>query len=736
IWSALQDREGNYWFGTANGVSILTGECFINYSEKDGLANNLVSAIFEDSKGNIWIGSWEGGVSKFDTKTTPGTSGARFKIITQSQGLARNNAFSIMEDSKGNLWFGTRGGGVSKLIVNENRFVNYSLNEGLTDNRVYSIIEDKHGTIWLGTGNGITKIQGNNILRPEELNDEINSTVWCILQDNKGNYWFATDSGAVLYAGPFGDRINVQHFSDKNNFVNARVRTILQDNQGNMWFGTDKGVFIYDNKKIKKSSRQLAGDLGGLFETINQTHGLNSNKIYSMVFDDKGFLWLGTNKGLNRVDVDKYNNTKEISIKHYGLQEGFIGLECNSNAAFKDSRGKLWFGTVHGVTIYDADLDKENSVEPVTKINNIRLFFEDTDWKHYADSIELKAQLPIGLQLTYNKNHLTFAFTGVSLTIPQKVKYQFMLEGFDENYNPVTQKDEITYANIPPGNFTFKVKACNNDGLWNKVPATFSFTIIPPFWQTWWFRVIAFLAVAGAVWFFFYIRFNRLKAKNELDKKIIELERDALRAQMNPHFIFNSLNSIQSFISDNDNEAAARFLAKFARLIRLILDNSRHPNIPFINEVQTLQYYLELEKMRFKDKFEFSIDADPDIDQDLMSIPPMLIQPYVENGILHGVIPKKGGGTINIRFKLNDDVILCIIQDDGIGREKAAELKDQHPSPGMKHDPVGMLVTKERLEILNASISKGSVHIIDLKDDDGKPEGTRVEVSIPYIENA
>jgi len=354
----------------------------------------------------------------------------------------------------------------------------------------------------------------------------------------------ATDYSAVKYSisEEYGSENLVKHFTKKNGFIDSRVSTILQDENGNIWFGTDKGVRMLSAGLIDQRK-----DTSLTFLEVDQNDGLSSNKIYLMAIDDQGFLWIGTNKGLDRLDLDHFYKTEKIAIKHYGKKEGFIGLECNANAVMKDNSGKLWFGTVKGVTNYDHASDRLNTTEPFTKINNIRLFFENTNWEMFSDSLDFGTKLPLNLSLPYDKNHLTFDFLGVSMTIPSKVKYRFKLEGFDTDWNPVTQKTEATYANIPPGFYTFKVKACNNDGLWNQHSTEFNFTIIQPYWQTWWFRALVIMAIISIIWFVFYVRFKRLKTKNEMEKKMIELERSALQAQMNPHFIFNSLNSIQKF---------------------------------------------------------------------------------------------------------------------------------------------------------------------------------------------
>lgn len=218
----------------------------------------------------------------------------------------------------------------------------------------------------------------------------------------------------------------------------------------------------------------------------------------------------------------------------------------------------------------------------------------------------------------------------------------------------------------------------------------------------------------------------------EIEKQLFDLEQKALQLQMNPHFIFNSLNSIQSFIVNNDSDKATLYLAKFAQLMRLILANSREQFVPVKDEIKVLTYYMDIENLRFDNKFDFKIVVDPGIDDDFVGIPPMIIQPYVENAILHGIIHKTGKGNISIILSLQEENILCTVEDDGVGREKAMEIKN---NSGLKHKSRGMLITKERLEILSKQI-KGqiSVNVLDLKDENGIASGTKVEIIIPFKE--
>ena len=249
---------------------------------------------------------------------------------------------------------------------------------------------------------------------------------------------------------------------------------------------------------------------------ITTNNGLVDDGVVSMVFDAEGYVWAGTNKGISRI------NTETFEVRSYTKLEGFKGIECNQNASYLDSKGNLWFGTTIQLTKYDPKVDWVNKLEPQTHIKGIKLFFEDVDWKKALritnDELRMTNEqnqqlagieytgvtkwyhLPENLVLPYDKNHLTFEYVGISLKIPEKVRYQFKLEGLDKDWLPVTSKTEATYSNIPSGDYTFMVKACNDEGVWNKEPAAFPFEIELPYWERWWFyagQVLFFVLLIG-----------------------------------------------------------------------------------------------------------------------------------------------------------------------------------------------------------------------------------------------
>jgi len=554
ILSIFQDREGNIWLGTSGaGICKFESMRFSIYSEKGGLVDNMVFSIFEDRSGNYWFGTY-GGISKYD----PGKS--NYTNYSVNDGLIHNKVRQIIEDKKGNLWIATRGG-VSKFVYSKSResspiFINYARKNicpdgrtdckgGLSSDTVYAILEDRHGNIWFGTyGGGVTMLNVNqnkggdplpHFTYYTEKDGLVNNTVRIIYQDSKGYLWFGTRggvsklmSGDLLHQTSKGSPPNFTNYTEKDGLSNNYVFTILEDDEGNMWFGTYGGgvsqlVTNLPRYKANRPRLKLPGrsqrsssksdgkapprGLGGASSFINFTEedGLSSNTVYFIIFDDDKNLWIGTNKGVDKLDINHYKKSLQKKFKHYGKEEGFLGIECNTNAVLKDSKGDLWFGTIKGAVKYLPQRDKLNLIETKTKIIRHRVFLKDT-------------LLPQNAVLPYDQNHISFEFIGICFTNPNKVRYSYILENFDKDWAPRTSNNQAVYSNLPPGSYTFKVESCNNDGFWNREPTTFSFTITPPFWWTWWFWLLCSLAAFGGIFGFVKIRERGMKR----EKRILE----------------------------------------------------------------------------------------------------------------------------------------------------------------------------------------------------------------------
>ena len=756
IFSVLKDHNGRVWFGTANGVSMFDGTSFHNFYNNNGLPVNVVMCMNEDSSHDIWFGTSGGGVSRLDN--------TRFVHFTESDKMGRQ-VYSLIQALNGKMLFATSEGGLTLFDGH-----NFSLLKGTSDftsSKVRALYYDSDSNLWIGTQNdGLFKFNSYGFHHITMADSLISNSINGIAMDTARNIWFSSpDSGICVLTKDN----TFAYFTAKNGLLSNTIYALASDENGSVWIGTDKGlnrISIFGTKtlypEIAKYTREeglsnnsvrsvaidnmgnvFVGTAGGginilkdnNFISIDRKNGLTSNNIYTLLFDNGNNLWVGTEQGVDRITFG--DNFKVTELRHFGKNEGFSGIEVYRNSCFKDKDGRLWFGTVNGATVYNPNEDVPYEIAPKTHITGIKLFFDNIENTKYADSVSSWYPIPEALVLPYNQNSLTFDFVGIYQRNPEAVLYKWKLEGLNNDWSPVLRQHEVTYSNLSPGNYTFLVLSGNEYNVWNKEPARFTFTILPPIWERWWFMLLSGMLIVGLIAYFFHSRVKKIKEKNRIEKEklemkmsIIELEQEASRLQMNPHFIFNSLNSIQGFISANDATQAKRYLTKFARLMRLILENAREKFVPLQNEIEMLDNYMDLERLCKNSKFEFSIMVHPDIDTGMTEIPPMMIQPFVENAIIHGLKNKEGQGKLNITFSLQDSMLICEVTDDGIGRKKAMEIKAK---TNAKHKSTGILVTQKRLEQLQkiAGMYAG-FEITDLYDDQKNSTGTKVTISIPF----
>jgi LytS/YehU family sensor histidine kinase len=346
------------------------------------------------------------------------------------------------------------------------------------------------------------------------------------------------------------------------------------------------------------------------------------------------------------------------------------------------------------------------------------------------------------LVLNYNQNQLSFEFAALSFLPHEANTYACMLQGLDTSWQQLGSNNSITYANLNHGKYVFKVKTANRYDIWSEEKKLY-IEIKPAFWQTVWFKTLIALIIASTIYWLFRNHLYRLNLKNQLEKeKLVQQKREAefqkklgdltlsaLRSQINPHFIFNCLNSIKLYTTQHDVDAATEYLTKFSKLIRQVLNNCKNERILLSEELEVLQLYIEMEAMRFKDKLQYSIIVEDYVEADYIEVPPLLLQPYVENAIWHGLMNKEEGGHLNIAIKMeNNNTLIISIKDDGIGRAKAAELKSQSHQ---QHKSFGMSITSERLALIKELYNtETTITISDLTDGKNIPAGTLVIIQI------
>jgi ligand-binding sensor domain-containing protein len=749
------------WIGTQNnGVYVLNTETLVskNYRTENGLANNHIRTIVADRWNNIWIGTSGGGISIFQNSPF-------IKYSTES-GLNGNYIYAVLNDDQNNLWLGTEGTGVMR--INDTSATLFDEEFGFCSDKVRSIFQDKDGDIWFGTessGFGVYDRDAakDTILYFTQQKGALTSNWIKCFAENKetGEIFISTVNGGILRVtksktipltlsfskikiseGKYADRISCMFF------FNDKLWFIGEDNS----FGFIDGKNVVTKYKEDVSFRNAAysenviwigttdngilqlkmkGDSVENETWITASDRLSSNNIYQLIYH-KSELWVGTEKGLDKLEFD--DEYKISQVTHFDSDEGFEGVETNSNAAYADDFGNLWFGTVNGLFVYKGgEVNYSRSEPPFLILEDFRIFYESIEKTEFADFFE-DGRMTKNLLLPHDQNHIGFSFNAIHYTHANSIRYRWKLSGVDKDWTPSSTSHEATYGNLFPGKYSFSVQASIDDN-WEVEPITISFEIDQPYWEKWWFKFMYYSAISLLIIIVFIVVVVRLKRKNkrlrekfEMEKNLIELEQKALRLQMNPHFIFNVLNSIHNLIILNDSDKARYALAKFSKLMRQVLENSREKAISIDSEIETLENYVQLERLTSGVDVDLEFEIDPDLVSSEEVLPPLLIQPFVENALIHGLKKSERKGVIRVAFKLLSEHLLeCSIEDNGIGRENASKLIAQKEN---YHKSTALKVTEERLASLNKNSGFIPFEIIDLKDDSGNPAGTKIILRI------
>lgn len=555
------DREANIWVGTDKGIKVFPPTRFMSITpEKDELPYAYISNINYFS-GKYWLASPQ--KASF-TITNTENSNCKYETPLYSEDnnyakIVDEQVYTTLVTDKG-LWFGTRSGlsllkkngqvynyttqekveFMKKRKPNSNffAFFDYIVVDGLPDKTIYSLMEDKSKRIWIGTEKGLSCLNNGIFCNYNDSFPELENTrIYDILEGKSGEVLFATNQGVFSIK-------NNKLFNYGKQFSELSYKTvsIVQDENCNYWLGTKQGLIRWDGSEIN---------------VFKMKNGLNSDNVFLLIFDNYQNLYIGTNIGINKIDVKSFNTNKKLKIKAFGKEDGFVGGECNLNSCYLDSTGRIWFGTVDGVVVYDPEKDIENKIKPITTITELTVNYNNVSREilnDYSKGLSNKTGLPIDLRLPYTLNNLGFKFISSSFTYPHKVKYKYRLKGLEENWSPPRKKIEAEYSGLPDGEYEFLVKACNSDDLWNEEPTSFKFMITPPFWKTWWFySMVTILLIIIIILYVKYREAALRKEKLLLEKKVrertaeIEAQKNEIRKQA------DELEKLSIVASETDN---------------------------------------------------------------------------------------------------------------------------------------------------------------------------------------
>ncbi len=721
---------------TTSGVAQIANEKITHLVNYDGLANNAVAAIIDDEE-NIWIGTWEG-LLKFR------------KIFFRQyelKGSEQKEAFSFLEKKNGDLFFG---GNRGKIFIKKDAEItlNTSLPPFFHNAEVMCMTETSNGEIWAGSGyQGITRLLNGEIQNWTQKGALKDNNCEALYLRQNGTMLACTEQGVTLISPDADDPMQLHYPFRKKYTRYPELFGCFQTKNSSFWFYGNQGLHVLRNGYLEDDSisnmaikdlfiHKITEDRKGniwvatlgkgllrcslkedhlvLEDQYDRKDGLPSDIALSVLVDKNDNVWFGDYMSVTLITQPGQHET----ITTFNEKDGLISSYYQTLKLEQQKNGTVWGLTSMGVISFHPDSIILNSVAPVLKIDEIA----------FANSRSTEP-ITINPKFSFRKNSPEFRFTAVSLTDPSKIRYAYRLKEIDSNWT-YSNTRSVNFNFLPAGQYTFEVKACNNNNIWSQA-LTYHFTIQAPFWQTWWFRGLVLLIIGLLVFMLFRRRINAIKTKTAIRQQMTELEAKALRAQMNPHFIFNCLNAIQELIVTKNFTEAYQYLSHFSKLLRMVLNNSEKNFIPLSSELEVNSLYLQLESLRFKQSFSYEIVVEPQIEEETTYVPSLLLQPFLENAIWHGLMHKEGEKKLTLTFREEGDHLVCIIDDNGIGRERSNEIKAGKIG-AIHFESKGMTLSQQRIDMLNHQLEENlSIAIEDKKDEKGNATGTTVRIMIP-----
>jgi ligand-binding sensor domain-containing protein len=726
---AYVDRDKNIWIGGGRGLNIFSPRKklfdFYGQNTESGQAGfpalNVNGFLRDKISGDIFICYYypTAGIVRM-------TSGLKFKkqYLYSRAGktnLPENQVWYLYQDKDGIIWAPNQAKSILKIDPRTDKLALFT-DTALYDN-ISCIKDDDHGDTWIGTWkNGLKKIdrQTGKVTRymdPPSGSVLAPAGVFSLCFDGDSSIWVGSNGAGLLKFNKRSNQFTHQYLFDEKNvrsLSNNVIHAILSWNADTLLLATSNGLNFFNRHT-------------SAFTHLSAADGLPGDVVTNVDMDEYRNLWVGCYGGICRIRLNP------LRITRYGLADGIINTSIEKGPFLKIPGERLLVPTLGGFFAFNPSAIASGQAPPSPEITGLKVFEKNIA----ADSL---MNTTGQLHLSYRENSISVEFASLVYNTPEKLRYYYQLEGIDKDWVLSSQQQAVHYHQLPPGNYTFRVKCIDRDGLYSETSLPLTIRITPPFWKTGWFRGLLALTAIALALLLMYRQKIRRKEKEQLridyERRIAAMEMNILRAQMNPHFIFNSLNSINTFILKNDQENASEYLHKFSSLVRLILDNSRNDWISLDNELKALELYLDLELARFGHTFSYTISVANEIKTNAVMVPPLIIQPYAENAVRHGLTQRKEpGGKLAISISKAGDSLQIEISDNGIGRAAAAKLDSKiNKLHSQSH---GMTITKERLGIVNDVYNvKAGVEVTDLMDEQNQPAGTSILLTIQFKLNA
>ncbi|MEI6574645.1 MAG: two-component regulator propeller domain-containing protein [Bacteroidota bacterium] len=744
-WTVFYDKSQELlWVGTLNkGLFLVKPDQFeIIEPESLGLKDLKVNDLFCDRAGDLWIScpdriikkaqngevtsyaaSMNAAYRKFVQKKFPRGIPVKSEYTADLDSENQDNG-NFQEDSKGDIWINNKLGtfGIhpgSGTVEFSETYIHMDFRFGEGDTAYFGG--------WLGYAvvPDIRNFAKTALFQKSLKGPAPRGNINCLAR--RGNeIWLGSENDGVFKQ----TGLDVVNYKLGPNGVHQSISCIAFDNRNHIIVGTKSGNVCLC--EIKADSLVVK-------QCFTSYDGLIGNSISYIIYDKSRYLWVGTNTGLNRIDLSLMLLSDKLNVINFDAEEGYTTFSARN--AVIDKAGNLWVGGEEGLLKFKPlELRTKSSQPPSVVLTEVEI--NNIPFHDFGQDVNVGwGDLPEEyLILDPLDNKVAMYFDNYNYLNPSKDKFRYKLLGLDKDWSPWGSQRRAVYQNLTPGKYTFLVECKNSVSSTTQQPLKFLFRIRPPWWQRWYWISVFVTLVLGSTWFLVQLRIKQVKKqaqqKTEMQIMVSELELGALRAQMNPHFIFNSINSIQRYILENNVDLALTYLSDFSKVVRVSLENVNKKLITLEDALDFLKSFLNLEQMRFPGKFSSKFVLPDDLDTRLILIPPMIIQPYVENAIRHGFRPMNSGGFITVSFKLEGEHSLNIfIEDNGIGRAAAGE---HLLTQGIKHQnrAHSTEITENRIRLMNRPGEKirYEVIIFDLQNLQGKACGTRVEVTLPLIE--
>lgn len=682
VLSVFEDREGSIWIGTeAGGLNQLKSKKFNTYTTRQGLPSDLVKAIYQDSQGGIWIGSNGGGLTLFKD--------GKFTTWTTKDGLSSDVVLSLTSSADGTLWIGTPDG-LNRF--RDGAFQTFTFADGLSNDLVRSVFVDRSGVLWVGTRDGLNSFRDNEFRTYTTQDGLANNFIGAIYEDSKGNLWVGTLGGlSKLKDGVF------QTFTTNEGLSSNTVISLYEDAAGDLWIGTNGGGL----NRLR----------GGKFVSFTNRNALAADVIYRILEDKQQNLWCSSNKGIFRVSKAELERvatgaSANLSPVYYGPADGTLTRECSGGghpAGWKTSDGRLWFATIKGLAVIDPENIPLNTTPPPIAVEQL---FVDNE----AVSTSQKVTLSPGT------SRLDFYYTALSFIAPENVRFKYKLEGFDDDWIDAGAKRVASYTNLRPGNYTFRVIAANNDGVWNESGAAVQFYLQPRFYQTYWFYLLVGLLLALAAWQLYRLRVKRMA----FEFRAVLAERNRIAREIHDNLAQDILGiSVQL-------ELVARLMPAAAESAKGHLDRARMLVRNSMTEARRYVWDLRSEELRKKDlpaalsdttkrlTADTGVEAVVDITGPLQPLPVLVEtnllrigQEAVNNAVKHAHATR-----IDVALNFDTRHVRLSVSDNGRGFDPQQQIADGH---------FGLLGMRERADQIGATLSIESAN----------ERGTQIAIDVP-----